>query len=105
MSSSHLDFLNIEKNTQTNLLSFIQNEKYSVQGCKILLVLPSFGSFGQAVSEEKIKKNRPIRNKTCLWRPYLLLDRDEMSNLYRGPSIDASYQVSADWPIFFNLLL
>ena len=26
-----------EKNTQTNLLSFIQNEKYSVQGCKILL--------------------------------------------------------------------
>ena len=30
----------------------------------------------------------------CLWRPYLLMDRDEMSNLYRGPSIDASYQVS-----------
>jgi hypothetical protein len=24
----------------------------------------------------------------------LLIDRDEMSNLYRGPSIDASYQVS-----------
>jgi hypothetical protein len=24
----------------------------------------------------------------------LLMDRDEMSNLYRGPSIDASYQVS-----------
>jgi hypothetical protein len=24
----------------------------------------------------------------------LLSDRDEMSNLYRGPSIDASYQVS-----------
>ena len=30
----------------------------------------------------------------CLWRPYLLMDRDEMSNLYSGPSIDASYQVS-----------
>ena len=30
----------------------------------------------------------------CLWRPCLLMDRDEMSNLYRGPSIDASYQVS-----------
>ena len=30
----------------------------------------------------------------CLWRPYLLMDRDEISNLYRGPSIDASYQVS-----------
>jgi hypothetical protein len=24
----------------------------------------------------------------------LLTDRDEISNLYRGPSIDASYQVS-----------
>ena len=56
--------------------------------------LPSFGSFGQAVSEEKIFKNQPIRNKNCLWRPCLLMDRDEMSNLYRGLSIDASYQVS-----------
>ena len=27
-------------------------------------------------------------------RPCLLMDRDEMSILYRGPSIDASYQVS-----------
>ena len=45
-------------------------------------------------TEEKIFKNRPIRNKNCLWRPCLLMDRDEMSNLYRGPSIDASYQVS-----------
>jgi hypothetical protein len=25
----------------------------------------------------------------------LITDRDEMYNLYRGPSIDASYQVSA----------
>ena len=56
--------------------------------------LPSFGSFGLAVSEEKIFKNRPIRNKNCLWQRYLLTDRDKMSNLYRGPSIDASYQVS-----------
>jgi hypothetical protein len=38
--------------------------------------------------------NRPIRNKNCLWRPCLLTDRDEMCNLYRGPSIDASYRVS-----------
>jgi hypothetical protein len=55
--------------------------------------LPSFGSFGQAVSE-KFFKNRPIRNKNFLWRPCLLMDRDEMSKLYRGPSIDVSYQVS-----------
>ena len=53
--------------------------------------LPSFGSFGLAVSEEKNLKNQSIRNKSRLWRPCLLTDRDEMSNLYRGPSIDASY--------------
>jgi hypothetical protein len=29
-----------------------------------------------------------------MWWPCLLTDRDEMSNLYRGPAIDASYQVS-----------
>ena len=39
-------------------------------------------------------KNRPIRNKNCLWWPCLLMDRYEISSLYRGPSIDASYQVS-----------
>ena len=38
-------------------------------------------------------RNQP-RNKNCLWRPCLLTDRDEVSDLYRGPSIDASYQVS-----------
>jgi len=25
------------------------------------------------------------------------MDRDKMSNLYKGPSIDASYQVSVFW--------
>jgi hypothetical protein len=39
-------------------------------------------------------RNQPIRNKNCLWRPCLLTDLDEMSNLYRGPSKDASYQIS-----------
>jgi hypothetical protein len=38
--------------------------------------------------------NWSIRNKNGLWRPCLLMGRDEMSNLYRGPSIDAPYQVS-----------
>ena len=55
---------------------------------------PSFGSFGQAVSEKKIFRNQPTRNKNCLWQPCLLTDQDEISNLYREPSIDASYQVS-----------
>ena len=39
-------------------------------------------------------RNQPIRNKNGLWRPCLITDRDEMSNLYRGPSIDVSFQVS-----------
>ena len=60
--------------------------------------LPSFGSFGQAVSEEKIFKNRSIRNKNCLWWPCLSMDRDEMSTLNRGPPIDAFYQ----WRIGFR---
>ena len=55
---------------------------------------PKFGSFGQAVSEKKIVRNRPVRNKNCLWRPCLLTNRDEMCNLYRRPSIVASYEVS-----------
>jgi hypothetical protein len=66
-----------------------QSLERTSQGCS----LPSFGSFGQAVSE-KIFKNQPIRNKNCLWRPFLLMNRDKMSNRKRGPSIDASYQVS-----------
>jgi len=51
-----------------------------------------FGTFGQAVSE-KIKKNRPIRNKKCGGR--LFMDRDEMCTLYRETSIATSYKVSA----------
>jgi hypothetical protein len=37
---------------------------------------------------------RPIRNKNGLWWPCLLTDWDEMSNLHRGHSIDASCHVS-----------
>jgi hypothetical protein len=51
----------------------------------------SYGSFSQTVSEMKNLKNQPIRNKNRLWWPCLLTDRDELSNLYRGLSIDASY--------------
>ena len=43
---------------------------------------------------EDFFRNQPIRNKNCLWWPCLLMDRDNMNNLYRGPSIDVSYQVS-----------
>ena len=35
-----------------------------------------------------------FRGEELLWWPCLLMDWDGMSNLYRGLSIDASYQVS-----------
>ena len=42
-------------------------------------------------------RNQPISNKNCLWWTCLLTDRDEMSILYRGPSIAATYQVSVNF--------
>jgi hypothetical protein len=33
------------------------------------------GSFGQAVSEEKIFRNRPTRNKNWLWQPCFLVEK------------------------------
>jgi hypothetical protein len=58
-------------------------------------MLPTkFRFIWQSVSEKKISRNRPIRNMNCLWRPCFLTDRDQMSKLYRVPSINASYQVS-----------
>jgi hypothetical protein len=61
-----------------------------------------FGSFGQAISEEKIFLNRPIRNKNFLWWPCLLMEQDEMSNLYRGPSIDFSTKFQFIWQSGFR---
>ena len=54
------------------------------------------------VSEENIFRNRPIRNKNCLWWPCLLTNLNKMRNLYRGPSINASYQVWFIWPSGFR---
>ena len=45
--------------------------------------LPNFSSFGQPKSTNQKQE-----------LPYLLTNRDKISNLDRGPSIDASYQVS-----------
>jgi hypothetical protein len=58
--------------------------------------------FDQMVSEEKNLRNRPNRNKNCLWRPCLSTDRDEKNNLYRGPSIDVSYQISVHLAMRFQ---
>ena len=49
---------------------------------------------GKRFQRRRLFRNHLIRNKNCLWWPSLLIDRDNMNNLYRGPSIDASYQVS-----------
>jgi hypothetical protein len=49
-------------------------------------------------------RNQPIRNKNCLWRRCLLTDRDEMSKLYRDPSIVASiFSSETVWPNYLKL--
>ena len=48
--------------------------------------------------QRRIFRNRPIRNKNCLWRPCLSIDRDEMSNRNRGLSIDIFYKIRFIWP-------
>ena len=54
---------------------------------------PSIDAFYQVSVHlaERFQRRLAIRNKNCLWRPFLLKDRDEM-NHYRGPSIDVSYK-------------
>jgi hypothetical protein len=47
-------------------------------------------------------RNRPIRNKNCLWRQCLLTDQDDMSNVDRERSINTSYQVSVHLPKRFQ---
>jgi hypothetical protein len=44
--------------------------------------------------QRRFFRNRPIRNKNSLWRSCLLTNRDEISHLDRGPSKDASYQIT-----------
>jgi hypothetical protein len=44
--------------------------------------------------QRRILKIGQSETKSPLWWPCLLTDQDEMSNIYRGPSIDVSYQVS-----------
>jgi hypothetical protein len=53
------------------------------------------GSFGKAVSEEKIiKKSTNQKKELPVTAICLLTDHVEMGNIYRGASIDVSYQVS-----------
>jgi hypothetical protein len=52
--------------------------------CKIF---PYLGKWSQM---KRFFGNQPTRNNNCLWQSCLFTDRNEMSSLYRGPSIDAS---------------
>jgi hypothetical protein len=49
---------------------------------------------GKRFQRRRFFRNQPIRNKNGLWRPHFLMDRNKISNLYKGYSIDDSYQVS-----------
>jgi hypothetical protein len=51
---------------------------------------------------EDFFRNRPIRNTICMWRLCLTTDRNEMSTLSRGPSIDFSYLVSVHLAMRFQ---
>jgi hypothetical protein len=66
--------------------------------CFLLLIgqFLKISFFETAWPFQRFFRYRPIRNKNCLWWPCLLTDRDEMSNLHRGHSIDASDQVSVN---------
>jgi hypothetical protein len=64
------------------LIFFLANlAKGNMSFCHHLVTVvchPFTCSFGQAVSEEKIFKNQPIRNKNCLWWPCLVMDHNKM---------------------------
>ena len=79
-----------------------KRNEHSSQRTFHILFLPSFGSFGKEISQGNIFKNRPLRNKNCLWQPCLLMDRGKMCNLYRGYSIDVFYQVTVNLAMGFQ---
>ena len=56
--------------------------------------LPSFISFAQTVSEEILFQKSTNQKQEFSLGACLLTDQNEMNNLYREHSIDASYQVS-----------
>jgi hypothetical protein len=87
-----------------NLVGSIDNGKSYLSFNSLGKSYLSFNSLGKSYlsfNRRRFFRNQPIRNKNCLWRSCLLTDRDKMSNLYRGPSIDASYQVSCNMFVLY----
>jgi hypothetical protein len=71
-----------------------QNEQFFIEDLRRMLPTKFRFIWPSGFRGEDFFRNQPIRNKNGLWRPCLSTDRDEISNLYRDPAIDASYQVS-----------
>ena len=69
---------------------------------KVCNILPSFSSFLCILWGEESKKSANQRQESPVVAMFLT-DRDGMSNLYRGPSIDASYHVSDHLDKWFQL--
>jgi hypothetical protein len=61
---------------------------------KVLYQECSFSSDPVTNMAADILEINQSETRKILWQPCLLTNRDKMSNSYRGPSIDASYQVS-----------
>ena len=67
-----------------------QSLERTFQGC----FLPSFDSFGQAVSEEKIFQKSTNQKQEWPVVAMFVNRSGKMTNLYKGSSIDATYQMS-----------
>ena len=57
---------------------------------------PSKNDLAKQFQRGRFFRNQPTRNKYYLWGSCVLTDWNEMSKLYRGLSIDFSYQVSVN---------
>ena len=68
-----------------------RNEQFLKKTIQCRCLLPSFWSFGKAVSAEKIFLNEPIRYKNCLGWPCLLMVPIEIINHNRGSPIDTYF--------------
>jgi hypothetical protein len=73
-----------------------------IVNCILLLISISKLELSPFAQKNSFFSKHKIINMNCLWRLCLLMDRDEMSNLYRGPYIEASYQVSAHLALWFQ---
>ena len=90
------DFLGIDKNSTCRSCLLTDRDEMSnlYRGLSINATYQVSAHLAKRFQKRSFFRNRPIRNKNCLWRPCLLTNKAEMNNLYRGPSIYASYQVS-----------